>query len=62
MHHTIAAEAVRLRREAQECRLVARLMSLKDDARRLLDMARAFEADAEAAERVLQGHDGLAAT
>jgi hypothetical protein len=53
MHRQSAAEVARLREEASLCRLLARLMSLNEDARRLLEEGQAYDARAEAIERAL---------
>ncbi len=54
MIQNVAAEAARLRDQARECRLLARMMSLKDDAKRLFAMGQDYDAVAEAIERALR--------
>jgi hypothetical protein len=46
----VAAEVARLRHQAMECRLLARMMSLKEDAKRLLAMAQDYDVRAQAVE------------
>jgi hypothetical protein len=46
-----AAKAARLRATAAECRHLARIISLRPDAERLQEMARRYEAEAEALEQ-----------
>jgi hypothetical protein len=61
MHRQSAAKAARLREEASLCRLLARLMSLNEDTRRLLEEGQAYDARAEAIERALVAERALAA-
>jgi hypothetical protein len=46
-----AAKAARLRATAAECRDLARMISLRPDAERLQEMARRYEAEAQALEQ-----------